>query len=464
MDYPDMLQEFEKQKSEKSRSAESRLRSLCDPGSFVEFNRFVCSKEGCAVCCGFARIDGRPVFVYSFNHDIDCGALSVRAADSLTELFDKAVSTGTPVVGIVASDGAKLSEGLDAAGSYGRVIRSAARMSGIVPHIVAVEGAALGATAMFVRCADLVIINDKARLGMGTTDECMLSAQEAFRCGYASVLANNDFTVDDAIRRLLAYLPENNLMQSERVEPTDDINRKCVGLDPDNFDIDSVISQVFDSGSFTGLYSDFGTDTVCGLARMGGVAVGVIANAQPLITGSGSRKCAALLSLCNAYSMPVVVLCDAEGFMSDSSSEREGVLLPDTALAAAFADADCPIITVILSRALGSAFAVMGSKSIGADAVFAWVGAEIGLVKAETAVAMQGGSELDKYEDPISGRKELIEKYRQEKMSVFAAAEAGYIDQPILPEDTRAYICSAIDCMMDKKPAARYRKNPVRVL
>lgn len=458
MNYTDCLKEHDRLKSQRSKAATQRIAALTDPGSFVEFNAFVGDRaDGEGVCCGYARINQRPVFIYANNHDVMGGAMSDKQADKIISVLSKAASTGTPVIGLLHSDGAQLDQGLDVAASYGKLIKAAAKTSGMVLHLVAVEGPVLGAMAMYAECADILILDQQASLGMGVDQNSMISATQSAQCGAAAFLSSGQQETNAIIARVLNYLPDNSLSEAVYIDSQDDVNRRCHELSAypgTNYDVLDVIRTVFDTESFCELYSLYAPDMVTGFATMGGVSVGVIANrcvdSECLISDAGSRKAARFVSLCNAYSIALVILADASGYRTCTKCEAEGALLFDTRYVYARANAAVPIITVILSSAVGSAFVAMGSKSLGADVVYAWMGAKIGVMPAASAVAMLAGEQLNAANDPVAEREKLIKQYEETEMNVFAAAQKGYIDQPILPEDTRAYIAVALDALYDK--------------
>ncbi len=436
---------------QQTEAARVRLQQLCDRNSFFEFDRYA----GGTVCCGSARIDGRGVFVYAFDAGVRNGAMDARSAECLCSVLKKAQDTGTPVVGVVCSGGVLLSDGLDAANGFGKMIKSAAALYGRAPHIISVEGPALGLMGAYVQCADAVIINENGSIGAGITAECMLKAKAAVSAGDAAIkVCTGD--EDEMIKRVLSYLPDNG-ESYRQVECTDDPGRVCSGIEGMADDAGAVVNEVFDAGSFCALYDSFGKDILSGFAMLGGVSVGVIANNSPFIGGDGARKAARIISLCDAYSMPIIFICNAQGVVSDGKSEEGGTLCNLGRLAGAAAVASVPLITVITKEAVGSAYTIMGSKSIGADVVFAWNNARIGLVDAATAVAMQGAERLRASENPVSARKDMEKEYQQNEMDVYAAAAARCVDQPIEPENTRISLCAALDCLRNKRREAARR-------
>lgn len=448
MNDAEVMQEYLDKKNVLSKTAVNFINQLCDNGSFVELNMFASGNDGNAITCGYARISDRVVFVYAFNHDVNQGALSQRDICVVLDIFSKAKTTGTPIIGILHCDGLKLELNLQAADGWGRLIKAAADCSGIVPHIMYVEGAALGLVGMYSQCADILLLDKNATLGIGTSQRCMVTADECASCGTASILTDKSKVAAD-IRRVLSYLPDNCNVPHEGLASVDDINRKCDDLSI-GCSAQQIINSVFDFGSYLPLYDNFATDVLAGFAFIGGISVAVLSSNSNLISANGSRKIVRVLKIADAYGLPVITLCDTEGFKVCKECEAQGILAHDSSMAMAFSSLSTPLITVITGQAVGSAYVAMGSKSLGADIVYAWVGSEIGLISAEAAVVISQEDKLAGCQDPISYRKQLIQEYKDKHMNVYVAAQGGLVDQPILPRDTRAYIAAAVDCMINK--------------
>lgn len=429
----------------KSQKARDCISKLCDAGSFVEFNKFSAADKGSALCCGYGRINDRVVFVYAVNHDIDGGAFTERDTKCLLDLINKAKLTGTPLVGMIHCDGIRLNYGLDAADGWGRLIKASSQIKGVVPHIIYVAGSALGLIGIYCETAEILLLDKDAYVSSIVSAKDAISAEACLKQGAVSTLTDSQNVYRD-INRVLSYLPDNNYTPHEGFVSNDDVNRKCIGLG-DGASMYEIISQVFDCGSFCELYSGYGSDMLCGLASIGGVSVGVLSNATSYISADACRKATRVLKLANAYSLPVVVLCDAEGFDYDSDAH----LSVDTAeLMTEFSLRSAALITVITGSAIGSAYVAMASKSVGADIVYAWCNSTVGLMNAGSAVALSCRDELAKCEDPLTEREEIENRYKNEKMNPYIAAQLGLIDEPILPEDSRAYVAAAIDCMINK--------------
>ena len=243
----EVMQEYLNKKDSLSKTAVNFINRLCDKGSFVELNMFTSGNDGNAISCGYARISDRVVFVYAFNHDVNQGALSQRDISVVLDIFSKAKATGTPVIGILHCDGLKLEQNLQAADGWGRLIKAATDCSGIVPHIMYVEGAALGLVGMYSQCADILLLDKEATIGIGTSQSCMITAEDCGANGTASILTDKSNVIAD-IKRVLSYFPDNCNAIHEGLDATDDINRRCDDLSI-GCSAMQIINSVFDQGS-----------------------------------------------------------------------------------------------------------------------------------------------------------------------------------------------------------------------
>lgn len=469
MSYNDRLEQFVKLRRDKAQNALKRIEQLVDAGSFVEFNAFQgVERTGSGVVTGYAVIAGRSVFVYAHETESLHGAFDEQQAEKICGLLNRALQTGTPVVGILSSDGAQLGDGLHAAAGYGRIITAAAKASGVIPHILVIDGPAVGAMALYAQCADIVVANDGSSYSVATASGAQLSAQEAAMAGVAAYAAANAQQADAFVRSALQYLPDNNLTASEYVDTADDINRLCPELNAladTAYDVKDVIKAVVDAGMFLELYSEYAPEMVTAFASIGGQSVGIAANQHKVnggkITASAAKKAARFVNLCDSLGIPLILLCDSEGFASEKEAELGGMAGAAARLPFMLAQAKVPVITVVLSEAIGSAYIAMGSKSIGADVAYAWADAAIGLLKPAQAVALLKGEALKASADPIAQRAELAKSYAEESMNALEAAKLGYIDEPIEPAYTRMYLAAALEALYNKREQQSFKKNAV---
>lgn len=447
MSYQEELRALALLRSQRPQGALECINSLVEPKSFVELEAF-CGEDasGAGLRAGYAVVDCRPVFIYAHEHDVLKGALGMEQARKLERLIEKAVSAGTPILGIINSNGALLDEGLSAAEGYGLIIKAAAKASGRVPHIVMLNGAAAGATALYAGCADFVIIKKDASLSASPAGSAKMDARAALSSGAAAICAEDDAQAAELLRQLLNFLPDN---PRDLAEPPyyDDINRLCPELEEmaeGELDARKIISAVADDHVFLELYRQAGGDTVTGFMSLDSLSVGVAA-CFGRISEMGARKAKWIAGFCRAYHMPLVVLVDSEGFVIDKEEENNGLLPQASGLAMALADLDAPVVTVICKKAVGGAYITLASRA-SADFVFAWAGAQIGLMTPKAQIALHG-QELKDSADPLAERSKLEEKFAQEHMSAVDAAKGGYIDQPIEPGYTRMHIIGALNAL-----------------
>ena len=331
MSYQEELRALALLRSQRPQGALECINSLVEPKSFVELEAF-CGEDasGAGLRAGYAVVDCRPVFIYAHEHDVLKGAL------------------GTPILGIINSNGALLDEGLSAAEGYGLIIKAAAKASGRVPHIVMLNGAAAGATALYAGCADFVIIKKDASLSASPAGSAKMDARAALSSGAAAICAEDDAQAAELLRQLLNFLPDN---PRDLAEPPyyDDINRLCPELEEmaeGELDARKIISAVADDHVFLELYGQAGGDTVTGFMSLDCLSVGVAA-CFGRISEMGARKAKWIAGFCRAYHMPMVVLVDSEGFVIDKEEENNGLLPQASGLAMALADLDAPVVTVI---------------------------------------------------------------------------------------------------------------------
>jgi len=468
MRFSDELAKIKDLHSHSAVNAHARIRDLLDPDSFVETDTFLgTDTPGEGVITGFGVIDGRAVFVYVHDFELLCGALGEKQAEKIAKTIEKAASTGTPILGIINSNGARIAEGIQAVAGYGRMIKAAVAASGQVPHILTIDGVAAGAMALFAECADVVIMQADATLSVAAPSvvRTMKNSTAAAKAGTAALTAGNAQEADALMKAVLSYLPDNNLSPA-MTENSDDLNRLCdsfTALAGTVFDVHAVLNELADDRKFTELYVDYAPEMVTALTSVGGTSVGIVGNNYIInngkITAAAAKKAAGFMRLCDAFGLPIITLADTEGFISDGLAEEAGFAKDAAKLVFAYAEASVAKITVILTHAIGSGLLAMVSRALGADMIYAWAGAEIGPMTADTALSFMAPELLQKLDDPITQRPALAEKYAQEHMTALAAAQSGSIDEPIDPAYTRRYIASALQSLYDKRPATPKKSN-----
>ncbi|WP_411277597.1 acyl-CoA carboxylase subunit beta [Gaiella sp.] len=475
--------------------ARERLDLLLDPGSFVELDRFVRHREtefgmhdrrpwGDAVVTGYGTVFGRPVCVFSQDFTVFGGSLSEVFAEKICKVMDIAVKVGCPVVGINDSGGARIQEGVVSLAGYAEIFWRNVQASGVVPQISLVLGPCAGGAVYSPAITDFVLMAEgtsymfitgpdvvKAVTGEDVTQEDLGgAAAHAAKSGVAHLVAAGEEAVIEDARYLLSFLPQNNLETPPYATPADPVNREAPELDaliPDSpnkpYDIKQVINRVVDDADFLELQADYAQNIVCGFARLGGHAVGVVANQPNALAGvldiDASVKAARFVRTCDAFNIPLVTFVDVPGFLPGTEQEWGGIIRHGAKLLYAYAEATVPKLTVITRKAYGGAYDVMSSKHIRADVNVAWPTAEVAVMGPEGAVNIIFRSELADAAEPDVRRAELIADYKERFANPYSAAERGYVDDVIEPRTTRPYLIRALEMHLAKREPGPKRKH-----
>ncbi|MDH2428330.1 acyl-CoA carboxylase subunit beta [Sphaerisporangium sp. TRM90804] len=451
-------------------NALARVHLMADAGSFEEFGgqaRHRATAFGMAarrpagdgVVTGAARVDGRPVGLYAQDPSVMGGSLGETHASKIARVLDYAERVRAPAIGLLDSGGARIQEGVAALDGYGEIFRRNVRLSGRVPQISVVLGSCAGGAVYSPALTDIVIMTENAhmfltgpRVLLAVTHEDVTpgelggAAVHGEVSGVAHLVAGSTRHALELARRVLSYLPGSCWEPPPIAPPAAADPMPDVPANPRlAFDVRPVVRGVLDSGSFLELQPRFARNIVVGFGRIEGRAVGVVAN-QPLhragtLDIAASEKAARFVRLCDAFGLPLVTLVDTPGFLPGTAQERGGVIRKGAKLLYAFAEATVPRITVVLRKAFGGAYIVMNSRSLGADAVFCWPGAELAVMGAEGAVDVIHRRELER--EP-GRREELIGRYRAEAMAPHVAAERLSVDEVIVPHQTRETVASAL--------------------
>jgi acetyl-CoA carboxylase carboxyltransferase component len=448
----------------------ARLESLCDRGSLQLIRTEVFSaamgpkaRAGDGVLGGAGTVDGRPVFCYAQDASYAGGSLGEAHADTITRVLELADRGRAPVVGFVASGGARMQEGVAALGGYGRIFRRTVALSGRVPQISIVAGLSAGGGAYSPALTDWVVMTDSASMfltGPGVVREALGEDVDAEtlggtrvhgRNGVCHFVADGDHDAALLARDLLGYLPSHRDAPAPARSPEAPAERdpgRAVPAQPRRvYDVRDVLAGIVDEGRLLEVSSAWARNLVCGFARLDGRSVGVIAN-QPRYLGgvldaAASEKGARFVSKCDAFGIPLLVLVDTPGYMPGTRQEGAGVIRHGAGLVHAFAQATVPRITLIVRKAFGGAFIAMNSKDLGADYVFAWPGAEIGVMGARPAVGVIHRRELAVAQDPEAERDRLAAQYAEAQLRPQVAAATGYVDELIEPSETRGRLAWA---------------------
>jgi propionyl-CoA carboxylase beta chain len=475
--------------------ARERAERLCDPGSFVELDRYVRHREpnfgmlerrpwGDAVVTGYGTVFGRKVCVFSRDFTVFGGSLSEVFAEKICKLMDMAVKYGCPVVGINDSGGARIQEGVVSLAGYAEIFWRNVQASGVVPQLSLVMGPSAGGAVYSPAITDFVFMvegssymfitgPDVVRTVTGeevSFEDLGGAVTHASKSGVAHFVSPDEEACLDDARLLLSYLPQNNLERAPYAAPADPVDREDAELDaliPDNpnkpYDMHDVIRRVMDDGEFLELHERWAENLVCGFARLGGHAVGVVGNQPRSLAGvldiDSSVKGARFVRTCDAFNVPIVTFVDVPGFLPGTAQEWGGIIRHGAKLLYAYAEATVPKLAVITRKAYGGAYDVMSSKHIRADFNFAWPTAEVAVMGPEGAVNIVFRKELAEAEDPEARRAELIAEYKERFANPYVAAERGYVDEVIEPRRTRPMLVSALETSLTKREPRPQRKH-----
>jgi propionyl-CoA carboxylase beta chain len=476
-------------------TARERVDLLLDEGSFVELDEFVLHRSegfgvenhrvpGDGVITGHGTIDGRTVCVFSQDFTVLGGSLGEVHAAKIVKLMDLAVRMGAPIIGLNDSGGARIQEGVVSLGGYGDIFFRNARTSGVVPQISAILGPCAGGAVYSPAMTDFVfMVRDTSHMFVTgpnvirtvtgeevTMEELGGAMTHATRSGVAHFTSEDEPSCLEDVKHLLGFLPSNNLEDAPLVPSDDDPLRLVPELDtfmPDEsnvpYDVREVITSVVDDAAFLEVAADHAQNIVVGFARLDGRSVGVVANQPQHLAGvldiDSATKAARFVRTCDAFNVPLITFVDVPGFLPGTEQEFDGIIRHGAKLLYAFAEATVPKLTVVLRKAYGGAYDVMGSKHIGADLNLAWPTAEIAVMGARGAVAILNRRDIDAASDPEALHAEFSERYARELANPWRAAERGYIDAVIRPSETRQHLVRGLRFASTKRETPPARKH-----
>jgi acetyl-CoA carboxylase carboxyltransferase component len=476
-------------------TARERLDLLLDPGSFVELDAFVTHRAtefgldrqhflGDGVVTGHGTIDGRLVFVFSQDFTVFGGSLSEAYAEKICKVMDLAMRVGAPVVGLNDSGGARIQEGVASLGGYAEIFLRNVMASGVVPQISVILGPCAGGAVYSPAMTDFTVMVEGTSYMFVTGPNVVKAVtheevdSEALggagvhtgRSGVAHIAARDEAEAMDYVKRLLAYLPQNNLADAPLVEARDPRDRMDAELDdvvPDEasrpYDMHDVLRRVIDDGEFLEIQPAWAANIIIGFARLGGRPVGIVAQQPAVLAGAldidASVKAARFVRTCDAFNVPLVTFVDVPGFLPGVGQEHNGIIKHGAKLLYAYCEATVPKVTVITRKAYGGAYDVMSSKHIRGDLNFAWPTAEIAVMGAEGAVNIIFKDAIAGAEDPVAERKRLVAQYEAEFSNPYVAAARGYIDEVILPRETRPRLIGALEMLADKRDTNPKKKH-----
>ena len=486
---------LEQQHARGKLTARERIAQLCDPGSFVELDKFVTHRStnfgtgdsvflGDGVITGYATIAGRKVFLFSQDFTVFGGSLAEAYAKKITKIMDMAVEVGCPVIGLNDSGGARIQEGVLSLGGYADIFLRNVLSSGVVPQISAILGPCAGGAVYSPAITDFVFMVDGiSHMFITGPDVIKTVTKETVtkedlggahthneKSGVAHFLAESEEDCFHQIRKLLSYIPQNNREQPQRAVTQDDPARRDAVLDsiipaqPNQpYDIREIIGRVADVDSFFEVQERFAKNIVVGFARLNGWSVGIIAN-QPLhLAGcldiDASVKAGRFVRFCDAFNIPIVTFVDVPGFLPGTKQEFGGIIRHGAKLLYAYAEATVPKLTVICRKAYGGAYDVMSSKHIRSDLNFAYPSAEVAVMGPEGAVSIIFREELAKADDPQARQAELVAQYREQFANPWTVASLGYVDAVIEPSETRIHLIRGLEMLRTKKQDKPQRKH-----
>lgn len=475
--------------------ARERIDYLLDEGSFVEVDAFVkhrCSSFGMAkveapaegVVTGYGTIDGRLVFVYAQDFTVVGGSLGEMHAKKICKVLDMAVKMGAPVIGINDSGGARIQEGVDALSGYGQIFYKNTRASGVIPQISVIMGPCAGGAVYSPALTDFIFMVEKTSQMFITGPQVIkavtgeeVSAEKLGGAmthnsvsGVAHFIASDEKACLDQIKKLLSYLPSNNMETPPMYMTEDDLNRTIPELDeiiPDNankpYDMKDIITKIVDDGDFFEVQPYYAMNMITGYARINGRPVGIIANQPKVLAGcldiNASDKAGRFIRTCDAFNVPILNLVDVPGFLPGTNQEYGGIIRHGAKMLYAYSEATVPKVTMIVRKAYGGAYLAMCSKDLGADVVFAWPTAEIAVMGPEGAANIIFKKEIETSSDWEGTRQAKIKEYRDEFATPYIAAERGYVDDVIIPSESRQRLAAAFEMLQSKRDTNLPKKH-----
>ncbi len=481
-------------------TARERLDLLFDPGTFVENDLNMRHRgtelgmdsveaPGEGVVTGYGEVEGRLCFAYAQDATVMGGSLGEMHAKKITKVMDLAMKAGAPLIGLNDSGGARIQEGVDALDGYGQIFFRNTLASGVIPQISAIMGPCAGGAVYSPGLTDFVFMAEntsqmfitgpdviKAVTGEDVTKERLGGAASHNQLsGVAHFSAPNDAALLEQIRRLLSFLPSNNVDDPPRRPSSDPPGREeealleIVPADANKpYDVRSVIQLVVDDGDFMEVHQAYATNVVVGFARLAGDTIGIVANQPRVLAGcidiNSSDKSARFIRFCDAFNIPLVTLEDTPGYLPGTAQEFGGIIRHGAKLLYAYSEATVPKLTLVLRKAYGGAYLAMAAKSLGADQVFAWPTAEIAVMGADGAANIIFREEIKQAADPDAARRSRVAEYREKFNNPYVAAARGYVDAVIDPRQTRRHLAQALAGLRNKRetrPAKKHGNFPV---
>ena len=485
---------IDKQHEKKKLTARERVNYFMDEGSFEEIGVLVTHRTtdfgmendiyfGDGVITGYGTVNNRLVYIYAQDFTVFGGSLSETHAEKICKIMDLAIKVGAPIIGLNDSGGARIQEGVRSLGGYADIFYRNVQTSGVVPQISAIMGPCAGGAVYSPAMTDFTIMVENTSYMFVTgpnvvktvTNEEVTSEElggahtHASKSGVAHKTSANDIECLEAIKKLLSYLPQNNTGAPKNLdfELKDEVRDILSDIVPDNpnkpYDMHEVITGIIDDDSFYEIHKDYAENIIVGFARLGGRSIGIVANQPMFLAGvlgvKSSKKAARFTRFCDCFNIPLLVLVDVPGFLPGTDQEWNGIIVQGAKLLYAFSEATVPRVTVITRKAYGGAYDVMNSKHIGADLNYAWPGAEIAVMGAKGASEIIFKRDIATADDPAEKLAEKEAEYADKFANPYMAARRGFIDEVILPKNTRRKLIKAFSMLEDKHVDRPKRKH-----
>ncbi|NER13697.1 methylmalonyl-CoA carboxyltransferase [Leptobacterium flavescens] len=485
---------IKKQHQKKKLTARERIEYLMDEGSFEEIGALVTHRTtdfgmqdqiyyGDGVVTGYGTVNGRLIYIFAQDFTVFGGALSETHAEKICKIMDHAMKVGAPLIGLNDSGGARIQEGVRSLGGYADIFYRNVMASGVIPQISAIMGPCAGGAVYSPAMTDFTImVEDTSYMFVTgpnvvktvtneevTSEELGGASTHSTKSGVTHITAANDIECLEDVKKLLSYLPQNNKEKTKSLpfELKEEIRPSLNSIVPDSankpYDMHEVISGIIDEDSFYEIHKDYADNIIVGFARLAGRSIGIVANQPMSLAGvldvNSSKKAARFTRFCDCFNIPLLVLVDVPGFLPGTDQEWNGIIVHGAKLLYALSEATVPRVTVITRKAYGGAYDVMNSKHIGADMNFAWPSAEIAVMGAKGASEIIFRKEISEADDPELKLSEKEKEYADKFANPYRAAERGFIDEVILPENTRRKLIKAYAMLDNKQAELPFKKH-----
>jgi len=478
---------IESQHEKGKMTARERIDFLVDEGTFYEVDPFVEHRStnfgmeekrypGDAVVTGYGEVDGRKVFLFAHDFTVLGGSVGEVVADKICKVMDKAIENGVPVIGLNDSGGARIQEGVDSLVGFAKIFERNTKASGLIPQISAIMGPCAGGATYSPALTDFTfMVQDTSHMFITgpnvietvtgeqvSKEELGGASSHSTKSGVAHFSYPSEEEVLENIRRLLSYLPANNMEDPPQVQPWDEPDREVpevmdiVPLTPRKpYDMSQVVGRIVDEESLFEVHGNWARNVITGFARMDGQSVGVVANQPRVSAGTldidAAEKAARFVRFCDSFNIPILTFVDVPGFMPGTDQEHNGIIRRGAKLIYAYAEATVPLLSVVVRKAYGGAYIVMSSKFLGSDVNYAWPGSEMAVLGPRGAVNILYRNEIANADDPDAKRQELMDDFREEFAHPYGPAKRGYLDDVIEPKDTRKRLIDDLDLLQRKR-------------